>query len=93
MRKTAQQIDLVLGKRIMMLRQVVGFSLDELSRRCSLTFQELSSYENGVERVPASVLYIMARELDVDVEYFFEGPDYEPRPRPRLAVVARRSTE
>ncbi len=86
----AYELDKVLGRRVMMLRQVVGLSLDELARRCGLSFEEMSAYEECAMRIPASLLGQIAHELDSDIAYFFEGPDYEPRPKRRLSGVARR---
>jgi transcriptional regulator with XRE-family HTH domain len=91
--KNAHQMDAVIGKRIMMLRQVVGLTQDELARRCGLTFEELIGYEKCSARIPASVLYLIAQELDSDIAYFFEGPDYAPRPRPRPPIAVRRPAE
>jgi transcriptional regulator with XRE-family HTH domain len=90
-RQGAHEIDQVLGKRIKMLRQVVGVSQDDLAARCGLTFEELDAIERCAVRVAASTLYVIAQELGADVVYFYEGPNYEPRPKPKLAVVARRS--
>jgi transcriptional regulator with XRE-family HTH domain len=89
--KTAKEIDHAVGKRIMMVRQVVGLTQAGLAKRCGLTFEELARYEKGLERVPASVLYLMARELDADIDYFFEGP--ESSRRPSLTIVPRRPDE
>lgn len=89
-RQGAHEIDQVLGRRIKMLRQVVGITQDELARRCDLTFEELDAIERCTVRIPASTLYLIALELQSDIAYFYEGPNYEPRPKPRLTVVARR---
>lgn len=89
-RQGALEIDQVLGKRIRMLRQVVGITQDDLASRCGLTFEELDQIEQCATRVPASTLYVIAQELDSDIAYFYEGPNYEPRPKPKLTVVARR---
>jgi transcriptional regulator with XRE-family HTH domain len=86
----ALEIDQVLGRRIRMLRQVVGIRQDDLAARCGLTFEELDRIETCAVRVHASTLYVIAQELGADIAYFYEGPNYEPRPKPKLAVVARR---
>lgn len=87
---TAYELDKVLGRRVMMLRQVVGLTRDELARRCGLSFAELSDYETCQVRIPASLLYQIAHELGSDVAYFFEGPDYVPRPKKRRPQPASR---
>lgn len=88
-----QDIDYALGKRMMMMRQVVGFTQDELATRTGIPFQRLYEYERGLSRVSASELYVIARELGVDINCLFEGPDYVPRSPPANVVRLRRHTE
>lgn len=88
-----EEIDYALGKRMMMMRQVVGLTQDELARRTGISFQQLYAYERGISRIPASDLYVVARELGIDINCLFEGPDYVPRASTANVIRLRRHTE
>lgn len=60
-----------------MLRLYRGWSQAGLARACGITFQQLQKYENGANRVSATMLAQLASALDVSVQQFFE--DNEPR--------------
>lgn len=66
-------VDVHVGSRIRMRRKLIGVSQEQLSDVLGLTFQQVQKYENGHNRVSASKLWDIARKLEVDVSYFFEG--------------------
>ena len=45
----------------------------QLARSIGISFQQLQKYENARNRVSASMLYEIARSLDVPVSRFFDG--------------------
>jgi transcriptional regulator with XRE-family HTH domain len=49
-----------------------GISQEQLAAGLGLTFQQVQKYENGANRVSASRLFEISRELNVSVSYFFE---------------------
>ncbi len=65
-------IDVHVGTRLRLRRNLLGLSQEKLSKVCGLTFQQIQKYERGVNRMGASRLYQIAKELDVPVSYFFE---------------------
>lgn len=65
-------IDVHVGVRLRLRRNLLGLSQEKLSKVCGLTFQQIQKYERGVNRMGASRLYQIAKELDVPVSYFFE---------------------
>ena len=43
-----------------------------------MTYQQAHKYENGVNRISAGRLYMIARVLNLDVGYFFDGLEADP---------------
>ena len=65
--------DLHVGRRIRARRAELGMSQTALGDALGLTFQQVQKYERGVNRVGAGRLSLIARHLNVDVPYFYEG--------------------
>jgi len=79
-------VDLSVGKRIRERRLLMGLSQHQFSELIGVTYQQVHKYEHGINSVTAGRLYEFARELNVPIEYFFEGLEKgsaEPRPRQR----------
>jgi len=64
-------IDVHVGKRIKMRRQLLGMNQATLAGALDLTFQQVQKYEGGANRVSASRLAAMADVLRVPIPYFF----------------------
>ena len=69
----SSDVDTHVGKRVRERRKVLGMSQTKLADALGISFQQVQKYEIGVNRVAASRLWDMAKALEVDVEYFFEG--------------------
>jgi transcriptional regulator with XRE-family HTH domain len=65
-------VDIHVGARLRLRRNLVGMSQEQLGKASGLTFQQIQKYERGANRMGASRLYQLARLLDVQVSYFFE---------------------
>ncbi len=65
-------IDVHVGARLRLRRNLLGLSQEQLGKASGLTFQQIQKYEHGTNRMGASRLYQMAKLLDVSVAYFFE---------------------
>ncbi len=74
-------VDRHVGSRIRIRRKLLKFSQKDLAARLGLSYQQVQKYENGSNRVSASVLHRMAHCLGVSILYFFEGA---PTPNPSL---------
>lgn len=72
-RPRAQDIDRHIGARLREKRIMNGLTQQGLADLIGVTYQQAHKYENGVNRVSAGRLYMIARVLGVDVGYFFEG--------------------
>ncbi|MFN3512399.1 MAG: helix-turn-helix domain-containing protein [Phenylobacterium sp.] len=68
-------IDQHVGLRIRLRRKELGVSQERLAEAIGLTFQQVQKYERAANRVSASKLYDVARALETNVAYFFEGLD------------------
>lgn len=66
-------VDVFVGGRVRTLRVVRGVSQTELAEKIGNSFQQLQKYETGSNRISASKLYCIAKVLDVQPNYFFEG--------------------
>ncbi len=66
-------IDVHVGSRIRLRRQLMKMSQEKLGDELGVTFQQVQKYERGANRVGASRLYRLSRVLEVPVQFFFEG--------------------
>jgi transcriptional regulator with XRE-family HTH domain len=69
----SDDIDLHLGKRMRRRRRLLGLTQEQLANACGVRFQQIQKYECGANRVSAARLFRIARALDVQMNYFFEG--------------------
>lgn len=65
-------IDVHVGSRIRMRRQIINMSQERLGELLGITFQQVQKYEKGSNRISASRLYFTAKILGVPVQFFFE---------------------
>ncbi len=65
-------IDIHVGARVRLRRNLLGLTLQTLAKAVGVTYQQLQKYERGVNRVGASRLFNLSRALDVPVSFFFE---------------------
>ena len=65
-------IDVQVGSRVRLRRNMLGLSQEKLGEAIGLTFQQVQKYERGANRVGSSRLFDLARVLDVPVSYFFD---------------------
>ena len=79
-------VDVLVGKRIRMLRIQRSLSQSELAEALGLTFQQIQKYEKGANRVSCSRLFEIARTLNAPIAYFFgdDGADVGFRAAERL---------
>ncbi len=76
-------VDIHVGARLRLRRNLLGMSQEQLGKICGLTFQQIQKYERGTNRLAASRLYHFSRILKVPVSYFFEDFPEAPSPDPR----------
>lgn len=66
-------IDKHVGQRIKSRRTMMGVSQEKLGHECGITFQQVQKYECASNRVSVSRLFQIARVLNVEPSFFFEG--------------------
>ena len=71
-RRDPNFVDVHVGSRIRMRRQLIGMSQEKLGELLGITFQQVQKYEKGANRISASRLYFTAKILGVPVQFFFE---------------------
>lgn len=71
-KKQPNPIDIHVGSRIRLRRNMIALSQEKLGERLGITFQQIQKYEKGTNRVGASRLQAIAGILNVPVSYFFE---------------------
>jgi transcriptional regulator with XRE-family HTH domain len=80
-RRDPNYIDVHVGSRLRMRRQIISMSQEKLGELLGITFQQVQKYEKGTNRISASRLYYAAKILGVPVQAFFEDlPNVEGGP-------------
>src|SRR5919107_569076 len=73
--ETPNPIDIQVGARLRLRRNMLGLSQEKLGEAIGLTFQQVQKYECGANRIEASRLHELSRVLDVPVSFFFDDTD------------------
>lgn len=68
-------VDIHVGRRIKMRRNLLGWSQEKLGSLLGLTFQQIQKYEKGLNRVSASRLWDFSVVLDAPVSFFYDDMD------------------
>jgi transcriptional regulator with XRE-family HTH domain len=68
-------VDIQVGSRVRLRRNMLGLSQEKLGQEIGLTFQQVQKYERGANRIGASRLHELSRVLDVPVAFFFDDVD------------------
>lgn len=66
-KKKPNPIDIHVGSRIRLRRNMLGMSQEKLGENLGITFQQIQKYEKGTNRVGASRLQAIASILGVPV--------------------------
>ncbi len=65
-------IDIHVGSRLRLRRNLLGISQTDLGKALGVTFQQVQKYEKRTNRISASRLFNLSRVLDVPISFFFE---------------------
>ncbi len=71
-RRGPNPIDIHVGARVRLRRNLLGLTLQTLAKAVGVTYQQLQKYEWGVNRISASRLFNLSHVLDVPISFFFE---------------------
>ncbi len=70
--RSADSIDIAIGRKISQLRLAQGLARQDLANLVGVTHQQLHKYERGINRISAGRLVTIAQALNISVGYFFE---------------------
>jgi transcriptional regulator with XRE-family HTH domain len=84
--KGAKPVDVYVGARIRMRRNMLGLSQTQMGDHIGVTFQQVQKYERGTNRIGASRLLQICNVLQVTPAWMFEGA---PGPKPKPTAAAR----
>jgi transcriptional regulator with XRE-family HTH domain len=73
--ETPNPIDIRVGARLRLRRNMLGLSQEKLGEAIGLTFQQVQKYERGANRIGASRLHELSRVLDIPITFFFDDTD------------------
>ena len=68
-------IDIHVGKRLRLRRNMLNISLSDLADRLGVSYQQIQHYEKGTNRITASRLWDLSQVLSTDVRFFFDDMD------------------
>jgi transcriptional regulator with XRE-family HTH domain len=80
-KRSPNEIDVEIGKRLRTLRVARGLSQAELGRGLGIAYRQIHKYENGSGRISAGRLVELANLLDISPSLFFEDELFENEPR------------
>ena len=75
MGKLAKRVDAYVGEKIRDRRTSLGLTQEHLATALRISYQQVQKYETGANRVSAGRLFEVARILESNVGYFFDGLD------------------
>jgi len=71
--RSPNPVDIHVGTRVRLRRQLLKMSQEKLGDQLGVTFQQVQKYERGANRVGASRLWRMSQVMDVPVSFFYDG--------------------
>jgi transcriptional regulator with XRE-family HTH domain len=78
-KKQPASVDVQVGARVRIRRQMLHMSQEKLGNALGLTFQQVQKYEKGANRIGASRLQQIATILQVPISSLFEEGEQPPR--------------
>ncbi|WP_409432670.1 helix-turn-helix domain-containing protein [Litorimonas sp. RW-G-Af-16] len=71
--RSPNPVDIHVGTRVRLRRQVMKMSQEKLGDQLGVTFQQVQKYERGSNRIGASRLWKISDVLNVPIGFFFDG--------------------
>src|SRR5688572_11289511 len=62
-----------IGKKMKNCRKKVGMSLENIGQKLGVSIQQVTKYENGINRIPVDALYKLSIIFGVSSDFFFDG--------------------
>jgi transcriptional regulator with XRE-family HTH domain len=71
--RKSEDVDLFVAQRVKKRRVTLGITQHDVAYKLGVSAAQLQKYENGINRISASRLFQLAKTLEVEVSYFYEG--------------------
>ena len=71
--RSPDPIDIHVGTRIRTQRRLLRMTQTQLAEQLGITFQQVQTYEKGINRIGSGRLARLAEVLGVEITFFFEG--------------------
>ena len=68
-------VDIQVGQRIKAARKIQKLTQTDLADGVGVSYQQIQKYENGDNRVSVSMMYMIAKFLNISMAYFYENLD------------------
>lgn len=92
-----QGLEKQIGHRLRQRRLELGLTQQELGDKLGLSYQQVQKYETGLNRISAGRLYLVAKYLSADLNYFFEpvekAKNNSQSTRPSLLAISDRGID
>lgn len=73
------QHDIMINQRLRALRLDKNMTQEKIGKIIGVSIQQVQKYEQAVNRVPASKLYLLAKALNIHIGEFFDFTDQDYR--------------
>lgn len=70
--KKSENIKVLFGQRVKQLRQQAGMSQETFADKCGLDRTYISGIERGVRNPTLEVINVIAKGLDIELNYLFD---------------------
>lgn len=70
-------INIHIGKQIKARRKALKLSQKKLGELIGVSFQQIQKYENGINKILASNLYILSLHMKVPISFFFDSLNFD----------------
>ncbi len=75
--KVQKDINKHIGSQLKIRRVLMGWTQERLAEYLGITFQQVQKYEKGTNRISASRLFEISNALNIDLDYFFAGFEFD----------------
>lgn len=72
-RRTTTDIDKIIGARIRVRREAKNLTIQQLGEKVGISGTQLGKYERHLNSISGGRLLLIARALEVPINYFYEG--------------------
>ena len=89
-REIEKEMSLRIGRNLRAIREFKGLSQTSLAEMLGVSFQQVQKYETGKNRLSIEKIVYLSEQLDIAVQAFIDGLEYQKKPLPELPLPQRR---